>query len=73
MKKEFIDYMYEQRASIQLDINRLVLESKQVTYQCCDNMPFQSETHAELRTRRSQIEGVNKTIEMYLKTHTRDI
>lgn len=71
MKKEFIDYLYEQRAEVQAEIDRLVLKSKEPTsikYENLDN-PFT----AEINARRNQIFGINKTIEKYFETHTKPI
>jgi len=68
MKKEFIDYLYEQRAEVQAEIDRLVLKSKEPTsikYENLDN-PFT----AEINARRNQIFGINKTIEKYFETHS---
>lgn len=66
MKKEFIDYLYELRALVQADIDRLNESLK---------MPFNEdstdiEIQAELRTRRSQIGSINETIEKYFTLHT---
>lgn len=65
MKKEFIDYMYELRASVQEDIDNLVELLKQI------ETVKTVEYEAELRTRRSQIQGVNRTIEKYFEIHTK--
>lgn len=73
MKKEFIDYLYELRALVQLDIDRLVESRKQPTAKCCDNMSGQNENEAELRTRRSQIQSINKTIEKYFEIHSKPV
>lgn len=67
MKKQFIDYLYEQRAEVQAEIDRLVLKSKEPTsikHENLDN-PFT----AEIKARRSQILGINMTIEKYLQIH----
>lgn len=71
MKKEFLDYLYEQRALVQADIDRLV-EFKKQPISAEDRNPIY-EIEAEERTRRSQIQGINKTIEKYLETHTKNI
>ena len=68
MKKEFLDYLYELRGKIQLDIDRLVQIAKEpisIEQKHCDS-------DAELRTRRSQIGSVNETIEKYLQFHKYD-
>lgn len=67
MKKEFIDYLYELRGSIQADIDRLVELNKQPRDGECDGCG--DIIQAELRTRRSQIGSVNETIEKYFETH----
>ena len=69
MKKEFIDYMYELRADVQTDIDRLVEIQKQPT----DGQGNRLECEAELRTRRSQIQGINRTIKKYIETHSKNI
>ena len=65
MKKEFIDYIYELRALVQCDIDRLVDELKS------DNtdLTTRDEIGGELRTRRSQIFSINETITKYLEIH----
>ena len=65
MKKEFLDYLYELRGLVIMDIDKLVTITRQPT----DDDYGHRETEAELRTRRSQIEGINKTIEKYLEIH----
>ena len=67
MKKEFIDYLYELRAFVQTDINRLVELGKVPKDAKCQGCG--DEIQAELRTRRSQISSVNETIERYLEIH----
>ena len=69
MKKEFVDYLYELRALVQLDIDRLVELNKQPRDGNCEGCG--SEIRAELRTRRSQIGSINGTIEKYFNTHTK--
>ena len=71
MKKEFIDFMYEQRALIQTDIDQLVEKRKLPTDGSCEGCG--NEIEAELRTRRSQIQGVNKAIEKYFEVHSKNI
>lgn len=71
MKKEFIDYLYELRGSVQADIDRLVELNKQPRDGNCEDCGFEPE--AELRTRRSQIGSINKTIEKYFETHSKSI
>ena len=69
MKKEFVDYLYELRGLIQADIDRLVDISKQPREA---NHPEQGAAiDAELRTRRSQIQSINQTIEKYFEIHTK--
>ena len=67
MKKEFIDFMYEQRSLIQEDIDRLAI--------LCEDPPYEpsdyNETMAELRTRRSQIQSLNATIQKYFDIHAK--
>lgn len=67
MKKEFIDFMYELRSLIQSDIDRLYELTKQIETKETDVV------QAELRTRRSQIQSLNKTIEKYFETHSKPI
>jgi len=67
MKKEFIDFMYELRSLIQSDIDRLYDLTKQIETKETDVI------QAELRTRRSQIQSLNKTIEKYFETHSKPI
>ena len=64
MKKEFLDYLYEYRSKLQLDIDRLVEQQKQPRDSSKDN-----DWDCELRMRRSEIQSCNKTIEKYLKWH----
>ena len=71
MKKEFIDFMYELRGLIQADIDRLVEIRHQPQDGNCEGCG--NETEAELRTRRSQISSLNKTIETYFETHSKNI
>lgn len=71
MKKEFLDFLYEQRALVQADIDRIV-EIKKQPLDANDKGRYE-EIQAEERTRRSQIQGINKTIEKYLETHTKNI
>ena len=73
MKKEFLDFLYEQRALVQADIDRLVEIQKQPINADDDSKSIMYEKEAELRTRRSQIQGINKIIEKYLETHTKNI
>lgn len=67
MKKEFIDFMYELRSLIQSEIDRLYDLTKQIETKETDVI------QAELRTRRSQIQSLNKTIEKYFETHSKPI
>ena len=69
MKKEFLDHLYELRALVQADIDRLVEVCKNNRFKCCDDMDESHEPSAELRTRRSQIGSINTTIEKYLELH----
>jgi len=69
MEKKFIDYMYEQRALVQADIDRLVEIQKQPINSDDDSKSIMYEKEAELRTRRSQIQGINHTIQKYFDTH----
>jgi hypothetical protein len=69
MKKEFIDFMYELRSSIQADIDRLFELRKQPKDAKCEGCG--DEVMAELRTRRSQIGSLNDTIEKYFEIHTK--
>lgn len=71
MKKEFIDYLYELRGLIQVDIDRLVELNRQPKDENC--LMYGDEIQAELRTRRSQIGSVNETIEKYFETHIKNI
>jgi len=70
MKKEFLDYLYELRALVQLDIDRLAEIGKQPK---SPEMIGSDENMTELRTRRSQIQSVNQTIEKYIDTHSKSI
>lgn len=67
MKKEFVDHLYESRAAIQLDIDSLVEKSHEGTDGYEEDVLI--EIRAELRTRRSQILSVNRTIEKYFEIH----
>ena len=69
MKKEFLDFLYELRGKVQLDIDKLVELSKQYKCRCCENMSSEDEVQAELRTRRSQIQSINDSIQKYLELH----
>jgi transcription elongation factor Elf1 len=71
MKKQFIDYLYELRASVQNDIDRLVELNKLTRNADCKDCG--DEIQAELRTRRSQIGSINETIEKYFETHSRNL
>lgn len=73
MKKEFIDHLYELRAKLQSDIDLLVEQSKQPTARCCDKMSCNSVTKVELAARREHIFNVNKIIENYFETHSKNI
>ena len=66
MKKKFLDYLYEKRFTIQVEIDRLV-ELGKMPKNADDNTPDCLMT--ELRTRISQIETVNHIIEEYLDKH----
>ena len=59
--------MYELRSLIQSDIDRLYELTKQIETKETDVV------QAELRTRRSQIQSLNKTIEKYFETHSKPI
>ena len=67
MKKEFLDYLYELRALIQADINRLIELNKHPIHAKCKDCG--SEVMAELRTRRSQLSSLDETIGTYLKIY----
>lgn len=67
MKKEYLDFLYEQRAVVQTEINRLVEVCKAPRNGECQGCGF--EPDAALETRRKQILGINKSIEEYLKLH----
>ena len=69
MKKEFLDFLYELRGKVQLDIDELVELSEQDKCRCCENMSSEDEVQAELRTRRSQIQSINDSIQKYLELH----
>lgn len=69
MKKEFLDYLYNLKSLIEADIERLVKIGKNPKQQCCEKMGGQDENMAELRTRRSQLSSLDKTIVQYLDKH----
>jgi hypothetical protein len=71
MKKEFVDFLYDLRNIVQDEIDRLYELNKQSKNGNCQDCG--DETEAELRTRRSQIQGLNQTIEKYFETHTKNI
>lgn len=67
MKKEFIDHMYETRASVQAEIDRLVEACKSPRDAKCADCEYAPE--AELKVRRQQIMEINKAIEKYFQIH----
>ena len=67
MKKEYLDFLYEKRSEVQIEIDRLVEVCKNPRDGECKGCGFEPE--GELRARRSQIQGINKSIEFYLEIH----
>jgi hypothetical protein len=68
MKKEFLDHLYELRALVQADIDRLVESSKTNL----EELKISDEELGELKTRRSQLGSINDTIQIYLNLHKVD-
>lgn len=66
IEKDFLDFLYEQRAAVQADIDRLVKALKEPIEEGSNKNRI---LEAELRTRRSQIMGINHTIEKYINSH----
>lgn len=71
MKKDYIDFLYDKRSLIKIEICRLVEVCKQPRAQCCDDMDSQFEPKAELRIRRSQLESIDDIINEYIETRKR--
>jgi len=70
MEKEFLDYMYDQRASVQAEIDDLVDRNKNTdSHKCCDDMVVINSTRIKIDVKRNQIFGINKSISKYLELH----
>lgn len=71
MKKEFVDYLYDLRSLLQSEIDKLVEIDgypKDGRCQGCGDV-----TKEKLKVFRERILSVNKTIEKYFETHTKNI
>lgn len=68
MKKEFLDFLYEQRAKVQTEIDLLVEAGKKETPMQIEHL--ENPVKSELRAKREHIFGINKTIERYLELHS---
>lgn len=67
--KNYLDYLYEQRSIIQIEIDALEEKQKQPIIKCCENMALLPMTTNELKAKREHISGINKAIEKYLEIH----
>jgi len=63
MNKEFLDYIYNRKFILEEDIKRLDRIKN-----FADDADVKAH-HAELRTRRSELAGINNTIVKYINTH----
>ena len=66
MKKEYLDYLYELRSSIQNEIKNLEYKYKQPSDDQCS---WNDVLLAELRTRKSQLGSLDSCIEKYLEIY----
>lgn len=74
MKKEFLDELYNVRVRVVQDIERLLELDYQDRQEPCSTCQSDcDENKAELRTRRSQLESIDKIIEKYLEIHSLNI
>lgn len=71
MKKQYLDSLYDLRASLLTEIDRLTILSKNPRSKCCDNMSGENETEAELRTRRSELDSIDGLIFAYIEIHSK--
>ena len=68
MKKEFLDFLYDKRASLQREIDELVRISREPIPLCCSEMSS-SVYNKELEAYRQHIQSVNFIISEYLSTY----
>ncbi|CAL2056033.1 hypothetical protein [Tenacibaculum sp. 190524A05c] len=67
MKKEYLDFLYEQRESVKKAIKKLDEVCKSPRPANREDLELQ--TKVELKTRRIQLLGINKAIEKYIDIH----
>lgn len=69
MKKEFIDFLYEQRFKAQQEIDKLVEQDKQPRDANCSGCG--DTIKSRLEAFRLHIQSINKSIEKYFETHAK--
>lgn len=70
MKKEFLDFLYENRAKTQRDIDTLFEMSKEPTLKCCENMETNNKNGLKLAVKRDEIKVINSIIEKYISLYS---
>lgn len=68
MKKQFLDFLYEQRVKVQLEIDKIVENKKNPIAVCCENMSNKIDNKEE-DAKRAHIKTINDTISKYISIY----
>lgn len=69
MKKDYLDFLYENRSKLQAEIEMLVRRKADPRAKCCVDMDTTSPIELQLKATRDNIYSINMCIEKYMELH----
>lgn len=69
MKKEFLDFMYLEKAIVRSEINALLETENYDQHQCCKDMANINTVSIEIKVKKDQAKVIDLIIAAYIETH----